>query len=787
MLSTEQMMLAVAKAGMTPVSEASVLALSQSPKTIARVARLLQLARPAERERMLYGLGALGAVGEPLIKPIIEVASADPNLVRPAATALAGMAPSWLAMEAIVTISTKHDDSSGLYWLPRFGQAAVAPLRRIMDQNGSLASAACQILKPLVVRYPLHLHHMLPYLESERVDFRATFCAAVGVLGSEAAPAIDTLIGLVRDDVAVRVPAARALAAIGPPANTALKDVLRDLLESDNAFEADGVAHWMELLRILGRIDAAEATRALLRAVRLERIEPDTSELWPDPPAFDVIDLLVEALQDPATRLTACVWLRHCGPAADAAVPALLEVATADGPDGVAAKLALCAIVVNADARVAGLLGAMLADESFDDAVSQMLERTPSVDASLIDTLIPGLMRSPHRMHCARLLAAHIETDERVLLAYRNAWPSAGYELLNDLADHAGFAAINFGDELVALLEKDGMPSARCCTLLLAGGEAGHQLLVRAMMAGATSAATALGSAGMLAPLKEALASVDPKAKRAGLIGVNELANTDLAAAASAVPAMLEWLETETSAYRWDLLEVLSKFDAPEAASALMPLLQSDDSRLVPYALQATLACRSQPEKVVPAVAALLDHSSSDVRQMALWVLGQFGQASAAHLPAVVAAMHQESRRAGNRSATRNRAMAVVTVMQLAGDAALDAGFRALERLLVEDDADLSWLLGLLNRRWPHRANAFGARFRADQPREPDLRRRHRERGGHGRSDVGNVTILAAHCVIGRVGRIASDARCAPVRRQDGFVILPGAALSVGLDEPRHG
>src|SRR5262249_55504951 len=150
-------------------------------------------------------------------------------------------------------------------------------------------------------------------------DRRARAADSLGELGSQAAPAVRSLVAALSDpESAVQKVALTALARIGPDAHDAVPDLVR-LLKGDNSELHEGVIAALAaigqdaddaapaLLRIVEGQDASLATQAGLALARV--VEPESDLLRP------AIPVLVKSLKsdDAEVRSQAVAGLGAAG------------------------------------------------------------------------------------------------------------------------------------------------------------------------------------------------------------------------------------------------------------------------------------------------------------------------------------------------------------------------------------------------------------------------------------------------------------------------------------------
>jgi len=164
-----------------------------------------------------------------------------------------------------------------------------------------------------------------PEAKSRNGLIRTEVAKTLGNIGIRSSAVVPELVRLLRDDAdrAVRVEAIRSLGKIGEGAKIA-SQALATVLRQDGEDDLRG-----EAVRALARVDPSTTTTSTLR-----RTLDDSSghvgicaaeALWHVAHEVDdVVSALVARLRQPMARLAAAQVLYRMGPAAKAAIPALL-------------------------------------------------------------------------------------------------------------------------------------------------------------------------------------------------------------------------------------------------------------------------------------------------------------------------------------------------------------------------------------------------------------------------------------------------------------------------------
>lgn len=333
----------------------------------AALSRLTALTTHADPEVRTWALQAIGAIAPREAVPalIARLADEDDAARSAAAFALAATGEPWITEVDDAILAEAERDPPRLTQLQLVQTAwahaspRMVPLLERMARVGKdpqARSSALQALAQQVDRQALDL--LLAAAQDPDPGVRQAVLTALARLGVDAAPAVPLLLAAIEgDDAVARSAACITLARLGPAARAGLDAVL-DALDATPPQDTFGVVAAVAGLANDGFLTREHTARVVPRlAAVLELARATSNQALALQPlaalgalrdrASEATPALVSCLEpdvDPQLRYLAVNVLRLIGPAAAAAAPALRALATGEGDEAAAARVALMRI-----------------------------------------------------------------------------------------------------------------------------------------------------------------------------------------------------------------------------------------------------------------------------------------------------------------------------------------------------------------------------------------------------------------------------------------------------------
>ena len=362
-----------------------------------------QLSDPSAKIRAhaVHAIGRIGPAARQAVPALTGLVTADPqrDVRREAVVALRRLRPEPETLVPVLTKALEDPETpvrvQALHTLAELGEVAVPALRESLATS-TAAHWACLAIAEIGPPAKAAVPELIALVTKDRrYEVRREAMLALGAIGADAAAAVPVLQhALEEKDGVVRLSAMYALAGIGPAAAAAEPLLRKYALAGSPPFRVLGTwavarikpgdQQWRrDKLPMLAETLWDKDVRVRQMAVRaLTDLGPAAESVLPIlkraiqgsntdvvQSALDVlpalgepaVPLLVETLkQRPEIRPRVARMLARIGPAAKAAVPALVEIATdGDAAARSEALLALAAIGPDADAAVPAAIAAL--------------------------------------------------------------------------------------------------------------------------------------------------------------------------------------------------------------------------------------------------------------------------------------------------------------------------------------------------------------------------------------------------------------------------------------------
>ena len=438
----------------------------------AALSRLTVLTTHEDPEVRTWALQAIGAIAPREAVPdlIARLADEDAAARSAAAFALAATGEPWMPEvdEAILAEAQRDPPRMTELQVVQTAWAHASPrmvplLERMarVGKDPQARSSALQALAQQVDHQALDL--LLAAAQDPDPGVRQAVLTALANLGVDAAPAVPLLLAAIEgDDAVARSAACMTLARLGPAARAGLDAVL-DALDATPPQDTFGVVAAVAGLANDGFLTREHAARVVPRlAAVLELARATNNQTLALQPlaalgalgarAAAAAPALVSCLEpeaDPQLRYLVINVLRLIGPAAASAAPALRALATREGDEGAAARVALMRIAARPEDVEQG---AAWLRSALDDSERRSLALGfLSAQGASAEALVPQLeaLASRDDRHaigaCVALIGlGHPEASqalERLLPALADGRADPWTGLLSELGPEAASAA----------------------------------------------------------------------------------------------------------------------------------------------------------------------------------------------------------------------------------------------------------------------------------------------------------------------------------------------------------